>query len=74
MREGLRRLIDPKAIEKWKVPSGMTAHVHEFDGSEGGTFRCLDSGGGEFGSFLADRFEQVCVRLGELRHAFAFEA
>jgi uncharacterized protein YndB with AHSA1/START domain len=32
-------LIDPKAIEKWKVPSGMTAHVHEFDGREGGTFR-----------------------------------
>ena len=32
-------LIDPKAIAKWKVPSGMTAHVHEFDGREGGTFR-----------------------------------
>jgi uncharacterized protein YndB with AHSA1/START domain len=32
-------LIDPKAIEKWKAPSGMTAHVHEFEGREGGTFR-----------------------------------
>ena len=32
-------LIDPKAIVKWKVPSGMTAYVHEFDGREGGTFR-----------------------------------
>jgi uncharacterized protein YndB with AHSA1/START domain len=32
-------LIDPNAIVKWKVPSGMTAYVHEFDGREGGTFR-----------------------------------
>src|SRR5438045_7259468 len=32
-------LIDPKAIAKWKVPSGMTSHVHEFEGREGGTFR-----------------------------------
>jgi uncharacterized protein YndB with AHSA1/START domain len=38
-REVYDALIDPKAIEKWKVPSGMTAHVHEFDGREGGTFR-----------------------------------
>jgi Activator of Hsp90 ATPase homolog 1-like protein len=32
-------LIDPKAIVKWKVPFGMTSHVHEFEGREGGTFR-----------------------------------
>ena len=32
-------LIDPDAIVKWKVPSGMTCHVHEFEGREGGTFR-----------------------------------
>jgi len=32
-------LIDPNAIVKWKVPSGMTSHVHEFEGREGGTFR-----------------------------------
>jgi uncharacterized protein YndB with AHSA1/START domain len=39
-REGLQRAHrDPKAIVKWKVPSGMTSHVHEFEGREGGTFR-----------------------------------
>jgi uncharacterized protein YndB with AHSA1/START domain len=32
-------LIDPDAIVKWKVPSGMTSHVHQFEGCEGGTFR-----------------------------------
>jgi uncharacterized protein YndB with AHSA1/START domain len=32
-------LIDANAIAKWKVPSGMTCHVHGFDGREGGTFR-----------------------------------
>ena len=32
-------LLDPNEIVRWKVPSGMTAHVHEFDGREGGTFR-----------------------------------
>ena len=32
-------LLDPNEIVKWKVPSGMTAHVHDFDGREGGTFR-----------------------------------
>jgi hypothetical protein len=23
----------------WKVPAGMTSHVHEFDACEGGSFR-----------------------------------
>jgi len=32
-------LVDANAIAKWKVPSGMTCHVHAFDGREGGTFR-----------------------------------
>ncbi len=32
-------LVDPNAIAKWKVPSGMTCHVHSFDGREGGRFR-----------------------------------
>jgi uncharacterized protein YndB with AHSA1/START domain len=32
-------LIDPNAIVQWKVPSGMTSHVHEFEGREGGRFR-----------------------------------
>lgn len=32
-------LLDPNAIARWKVPEGMTAHVHGFDGREGGAFR-----------------------------------
>jgi uncharacterized protein YndB with AHSA1/START domain len=32
-------LVDASAIAKWKVPTGMTSHVHAFDGSEGGAFR-----------------------------------
>jgi uncharacterized protein YndB with AHSA1/START domain len=32
-------LVDANAIAKWKVPRGMTCHVHAFDGREGGTFR-----------------------------------
>jgi uncharacterized protein YndB with AHSA1/START domain len=32
-------LIDADAIATWKVPTGMTSHVHAFEGREGGTFR-----------------------------------
>ena len=32
-------LVDANAIAKWKVPTGMTCHVHAFDPREGGTFR-----------------------------------
>jgi uncharacterized protein YndB with AHSA1/START domain len=32
-------LIDPDAVAKWKFPNGMTAHIHAFDGREGGAFR-----------------------------------
>lgn len=32
-------LLDPSAIAKWRVPTGMTGHVHAFDAREGGTFR-----------------------------------
>jgi uncharacterized protein YndB with AHSA1/START domain len=32
-------LIDANAIASWKVPTGMTCHVHAFEGREGGTFR-----------------------------------
>ncbi len=32
-------LIDADAIARWKVPTGMTSHVHAFEGREGGTFR-----------------------------------
>jgi len=34
-----RALLDPHAVATWKVPSGMTCQVHEFDGREGGLFR-----------------------------------
>jgi uncharacterized protein YndB with AHSA1/START domain len=34
-----RALLDPEAIERWRVPDGMTARVHEFDARVGGAFR-----------------------------------
>jgi uncharacterized protein YndB with AHSA1/START domain len=34
-----RALLDADEVAQWKVPRGMTCHVHEFDGREGGTFR-----------------------------------
>jgi len=32
-------LLDPTAVPAWKVPQGMTCHVHSFDAREGGAFR-----------------------------------
>ncbi len=34
-----RALLDPRAVARWKVPDGMTCHVHEFDPREGGSIR-----------------------------------
>lgn len=34
-----RALLDARAVAAWKVPTGMTSHVHEFDPREGGAFR-----------------------------------
>jgi uncharacterized protein YndB with AHSA1/START domain len=34
-----RALLDARAVATWKVPTGMTSHVHEFDAREGGFFR-----------------------------------
>jgi uncharacterized protein YndB with AHSA1/START domain len=31
--------LDPTAIAKWRVPAGMTSHVHAFNAHEGGSFR-----------------------------------
>ncbi|HTV21601.1 MAG TPA: SRPBCC domain-containing protein [Polyangiaceae bacterium] len=31
--------IDAEAVRDWMVPTGMTSHVHEFEGREGGRFR-----------------------------------
>ena len=32
-------LLDPGAIVQWRVPDGMTAHVHTFEAREGGAVR-----------------------------------
>ncbi len=32
-------LLDPHAVAKWKVPDGMTCHIHTFNAREGGSFR-----------------------------------
>ena len=32
-------LLDPTAVERWRVPDDMRAEVHEFDAREGGRFR-----------------------------------
>ncbi|SCL50922.1 SRPBCC family protein [Micromonospora chersina] len=34
-----RALLDPVAVAKWRVPTGMSGHVHEFDAREGGSLR-----------------------------------
>lgn len=34
-----RALLDPEAVSVWKVPTGMSSHVHSFDAREGGSFR-----------------------------------
>lgn len=34
-----RALVDANAIKTWRVPAGMSSHVHEFDAREGGLFR-----------------------------------
>ena len=32
-------LLDPAAVERWRVPDDMTARVHEWEPREGGRFR-----------------------------------
>ncbi len=34
-----RALLDARAVARWRVPTGMTGRVHEFDAREGGSFR-----------------------------------
>jgi uncharacterized protein YndB with AHSA1/START domain len=34
-----RALVDAESIRQWRVPTGMTSHIHAFDAREGGTFR-----------------------------------
>lgn len=37
--EVYRTLLDPNAVAKWRVPTGMRSEVHEFEAHEGGAFR-----------------------------------
>src|SRR5688500_11023341 len=34
-----RAILDPGAVQRWMVPTGMTSEVHTFDAREGGAFR-----------------------------------
>ncbi|MEU1540864.1 SRPBCC domain-containing protein [Actinacidiphila glaucinigra] len=34
-----RALLDPRAVARWRVPDGMSGHVHAFEAREGGHFR-----------------------------------
>lgn len=34
-----RALLDPRAVQQWMAPTGMTSYVHDFDAREGGAFR-----------------------------------
>jgi uncharacterized protein YndB with AHSA1/START domain len=34
-----RAFLDAEAIASWRVPDGMSSHVHDFDAREGGSFR-----------------------------------
>jgi len=34
-----RALLDPRAVARWMVPTGMTSEVHLFEPREGGRFR-----------------------------------
>ena len=34
-----RALLDAAAIQRWRVPDGMSSQVHEFEAREGGAFR-----------------------------------
>lgn len=34
-----RLLTDRDAVQRWRVPDGMTSRVHDFDAREGGAFR-----------------------------------
>jgi uncharacterized protein YndB with AHSA1/START domain len=38
-RRVYQTLLDPNSIAAWKVPNGMTCHVHAFDAREGGAIR-----------------------------------
>ncbi|MFD4474968.1 SRPBCC domain-containing protein [Streptomyces sp. NPDC058471] len=43
-------LLDADAIARWRVPDGMSGHVHAFDAREGGRFRVSLTYDGESGT------------------------
>jgi uncharacterized protein YndB with AHSA1/START domain len=62
-----RALLDADAIAQWRVPVGMSSHVHEFDAREGGSFRIsltydAPAGTGKSGA-RTDTFHGRFVRL-----------
>jgi len=67
--EVYRALIDSAAMAHWRVPEGMTSHVHEFDARAGGRFRVslTYDGGTEAGKSSAhtDTYRGRFLRLVE---------
>jgi uncharacterized protein YndB with AHSA1/START domain len=62
-----RALLDAAAISRWRVPDGMSSHVHEFEPREGGRFRVsltydLHNGGGK-SSAHTDTYHGHFVKL-----------
>ncbi|MEU6567205.1 SRPBCC family protein [Streptomyces parvulus] len=62
-----RALLDPAAVAAWRVPDGMTAEVHAFEGREGGAFRVSltyeePSGAGKSGA-RTDTYQGHFARL-----------
>src|SRR2546426_5810830 len=58
-----RALLDPAAIARWRVPAGMSSHVHEFDAREGGRFRVVGERSEEHTSELQSPCNLVCRLL-----------
>ncbi|MFD7287424.1 SRPBCC domain-containing protein [Streptomyces sp. NPDC059863] len=75
-----RALLDADAIARWRVPDGMTSHVHTFDPREGGTFRVSltydePTGSGKSGAHT-DTYRGHFARLvpdEQVTEVFAFE-
>ncbi len=74
-------LLDADAIARWRVPDGMSSHVHEFDAREGGSFRVsltydLPTEAGKSGSHT-DTYHGHFVKLvpdEQVVEVFEFEA
>ncbi|WP_371667555.1 SRPBCC domain-containing protein [Streptomyces sp. NBC_00289] len=76
-----RALVDAEAIAKWRVPDGMSSHIHVFDAREGGEFRVSLTYGTAVGAGKSDsRTDTYGGRFAELVpdekvvEVFAFES